>query len=334
MIKAFVKKLGFRIQRNSSYKESQREIYELREAQRNLLRIFEAGKILKRFKYGYVDLSTSTYYPVLGSLYPHRYTGSGFFVAITKLLATVLECQMLGVVIKNVDNTLSMEMYKNGSFFNNWPAFFVDIDPQKAQIFAAHRPLDLAGVPEIANPHGDYQDIFNSLGREWIANFLEIYCSPSLVCQNISRKYVDSLDFHGSRPIAIYYRGTDKFREIQPAPLSNIYSIVNQICQDQPDSKVLIQTDQQQIRDDVSSHYKARCLFIADLPVTTGSVGLHHLENEAHKREHSGQQLVAMAESICRCSSLVTTTGNVGFFLAMKVFSQGGKVYQIKSSVK
>ena len=58
------------------------------------------------------------------------------FVAVTKLLATVLECQMLNIAIKNIDNTLSMDMYKDGSFVNNWQAFFADIDPQKAQAFA------------------------------------------------------------------------------------------------------------------------------------------------------------------------------------------------------
>ena len=63
-------------------------------------------------------------------------------------------------------------------------------------------------------------------------------------------------------------------------------------------------------------------------------VGLHHLENKFQNREYSGQQLVAMAESIGQCTSLVTTSGNVGFFLALKVFSGGGKVYQAKSSIR
>ena len=84
---------------------------------------------------------------------------------------------MLNIAIKNIDNTLSMDMYKDGSFVNNWQAFFADIDPQKAQAFALRRPLDLVDISAIANPHGDYLNIFNSLGREWIADFLEIYCA-------------------------------------------------------------------------------------------------------------------------------------------------------------
>jgi hypothetical protein len=101
---------------------------------------------------------------------------------------------------------------------------------------------------------------------------------------------------------------------VEPVVLSDIYSLVDKICEQQPYPKILIQTDQRQVRDHVHRRYGQRCLFITDMPVTTGNIGLHHLSNQAKSREYSEQQLVAMTESISYCPVLVTMTSNVGFF--------------------
>lgn len=138
LINSLLSKAGLRLQPESSYKALQGEASELRSAQKSLLRVIESANNLKRFKHGFVDLFTETYYPVLGELYLHRYTRSGLFVAVTKLLATVLECQQLDAVIKRIDKMLSMEMYKDDDAINSFPSFFANIDAQRAEL-SRHR---------------------------------------------------------------------------------------------------------------------------------------------------------------------------------------------------
>lgn len=327
-----LKSIGLRIERERSYKARQSSISGLLQAQSMLLRIWDQADALKRTRYGFVDTHHGTYYPILGSLYPSRYTGSGFFVAATKLLLTVLECQKLQIPIRNVDNTLSMEMYKDRDFVNNWSAFYADIDQHSAENFAQQKQSFNRDALRSLSPHGDYLEIFHELGAEWIASFLDIYCRPSLSSQLLSDQYTRSLGISRLQPLAMYYRGTDKYREIEPIPTEEVFSFVDQYCQSHSATKLLIQTDQQQVRDSAKQHYGDRCIYIRDLPVTTGSVALHHLSDHPHSREYTGQQLVAMADTIGRCPTLVTTTGNVGFFLAMKVFARGGKVHQMRHS--
>jgi len=73
-----------------------------------------------------------------------------------------------------------------------------------------------------------------------------------------------------TKPLAAYYRGTDKFLEIEPVSPSQVFSYVD--SHSGSGQAILIQTDQQQVRDYARNHYLDRCRFIEDIPVTKGSV--------------------------------------------------------------
>ena len=135
-----------------------------------------------------------------------------------------------------------------------------------------------------------------------------------------------------SNPIAIYYRGTDKYLEINPVPPTEVFEFADQIRSQHPSKAILIQTDQKQVRDLACNYFQGKCSYIEDLPVTSGSIALHHIKNKSLSKVYSGQQLVAMAESISYCSTLITVASNVGFFLALKLFNRGGNIYQVNGS--
>ena len=331
-LKQILASIGLHLERHSTHDERLNTIIELWNSQFSLLRILENVNTLKRVRYGFIDTGNGTFYPVPGRLYPDQYTGSGFFVSLSKLLITVLECQQQQIAIRSIDNTLCMEMYKDCSFHNNWPAFFQEVEAHRAEMFALEKLPCEKEIARNISPHSDYNGILHALGHEWIVEFLDIYCKPSLFSSELSQGYKASARIMETKPLAVYYRGTDKFLEIEPVSPSQVFSYVD--SHSGSGQAILIQTDQQQVRDYARNHYLDRCRFIEDIPVTKGSVGIHYLSDHSVLREYSGQQLVVMAESIAHGPTIVTTTSNVGVFLPLKIFSRGGTVFQIKSTSK
>jgi hypothetical protein len=123
------------------------------------------------------------------------------------------------------------------------------------------------------------------------------------------------------RSIAIYYRGTDKSTEVGLAPVSEYIQAANDILQKSAeDLEIIIQTDQEQVRDAILAHFGQRCRFFKDLPVTRGSTAIHHLkfgEEIMMSREDFAKKMIAATIILSRCAYVITATGNVGAWISI-----------------
>jgi hypothetical protein len=111
----------------------------------------------------------------------------------------------------------------------------------------------------------------------------------------------------------VWYRGTDKFNEVKIAPPELYVSQVRRILIKNPGLKVWIQTDQAQVREMFLNEFGTECLVLDELPVTSGTQGIHFLGS-------SLQDLVlllcaAMVMSTCRF--VVLHTGNVATWICL-----------------
>jgi hypothetical protein len=112
--------------------------------------------------------------------------------------------------------------------------------------------------------------------------------------------------------IALNYRGTDKHTEIKIWPPEDYWSELQPLIDANPNCRILIQTDQRQVREYFVEKLGSRCFFFDELPVTEGDLGIHKILDTS--KMTFGLYLLAMVIIMARCKYLITHTGNVAYW--------------------
>ncbi|MDZ4655871.1 MAG: hypothetical protein U1F44_08355 [Coriobacteriia bacterium] len=177
--------------------------------------------------------------------------------------------------------------------------------------------------------HSDYYLVVNKhLGREWARAYVDAFMTPSDEVLETAEFFDEKYRIAMAPTIAVCYRGTDKHIEVKPTPISHYFATVDKLLVSKSDAEVLIQTDQEQVRDAFVERYGTRCKYIEELPVTTGDRVLHSDSKLCGDRDVFAKNLYAMCLALSKSDVLVTHTGNVGFFLALHMLILQKKVIQ------
>src|SRR5262249_44688526 len=86
------------------------------------------------------------------------------------------------------------------------------------------------------------------------------------------------------------------------------------------DLDIVVQTDQEQAREEIVANFGGRCRFFNELPVTRGSTAIHQLEFGTEimmGREEFAKRIMADAKILSRGAYVITHTGNVGAWIAI-----------------
>jgi hypothetical protein len=125
--------------------------------------------------------------------------------------------------------------------------------------------------------------------------------------------------FDPAKIIAVVYRGTDKYQEVKLASPQLYLNKAKALLQENPDFKVLIQTDQKQVRDLFLDRLGNQCLSFEEMSVTEGKVGLHLLDEDClclNKFEF-GKTILAVTHLIAKCKFIVNHTGNMALWICL-----------------
>jgi hypothetical protein len=147
------------------------------------------------------------------------------------------------------------------------------------------------------------------------------YFHPIKAVEDAEGQVRQNLQMSPERTIAIYYRGTDKVREIELAPIEEYCAIVDEIdAKARTKLPILIQTDQAQALEKVLERFGPRARFIESLPVSRGTVGIHRLSLEG-RSEFIGDRLatefLAAVLFISKCAHVIATVSNVSAWIAL-----------------
>ncbi len=235
-------------------------------------------------------------------------TNNGFFSNCSTVLADILRSRRRFMWVDKINLSKSMYLYKNDPSIDIYDSYFsVPNSP-----------------PKLRYMHFDAWDIHEEFRKFDLAAFHELathFFSPSLAVQNYVKKMATAINLDPENTIAVYYRGTDKHSEIT-IPAFQEYDVAVETI-DQKYSKnlsILIQTDQQEAREYFLSRYRDRVIYFSDLPVSTGDKGIH-LQDYQNTFKISPEQLaMGMLSSVlqmARCKHVVTSSGNVGFWIAI-----------------
>jgi hypothetical protein len=250
----------------------------------------------------------------------------GLFSCLTVVMQTILTLHERGDLCIRVDNSLGMKSFKEVTYMNTWPEMFNEPSRESIDRLAKLNPFHTSEFDH----HSDYKKIVEShLGLDWTRAYIEAYMQPSKLILDTAEAFDLNCQISKAPTLCVYYRGTDKYKEVPTVSLSKYYNIVDRLLEITPNAEVLIQTDQAQVREAFVSRYGGRCKFIPELPVTRGSKAIHNTRSLQGERQRFAVNLYAMCLAMSRGRVLITNSGNVGWFLALYTLLEGNEVIQI-----
>ena len=260
----------------------------------------------------------------------------GIFSCFTIAMWLTITLQLRGLQVSKIDNTYSMNKFKNNKYTDTYSDLF-----EFSSINETPPLPDLKSNPLKAQPHciglnHDYHEIiYNTLGIEWLGHFLNKYMKP---CEAIKKEieYFDSkYEISRKDTIFVCYRGTDKYKEVEPTSISKYFEVTDKIIQESNEKwQILIQTDQAQIRHQFISKYRDKCIFISELPVTKTDIAIHHQDGLISDKNDFSKKLIAAVMLSARSKILLTNSGNLGFFLAAYISLAGKDFIQIDKDLE
>lgn len=233
---------------------------------------------------------------------------SGFFSNCTTLLWELAQLCESGVVPVRVAFVNGFEFYRDSNSLG------IDI---YNQLFQADQSVNLGGAASwpFLNHHGVYSAepifLYHLLARRWF--------TPSVKVEKISKALVKKYTIDPSNTVAVLYRGTDKGLEVQLATSEEYARLAADAISGLPDGRVLIQTDQRQVRDFFCSKFGSRCVFFNEMPVTSGATVIHNLADEAlgMSRLEFAQHLLAVLLIVSKCRFVINHTGNMALWACL-----------------
>ncbi len=232
---------------------------------------------------------------------------SGLFSNCSTALDDVLALRRAGGRVRRIDYSLGMGLYKDRPGKDVYERFFRRDETVAApdaltfnslQVHAVYRDLPLAGLHKAALR----------------------YFRPSDEAAQLARVWADEIGLDPANTLALYYRGTDKDKEIALAPIEAYIEAARRIDAASGGRRtILIQTDERQARDAVVAAFGDRARYFAAMPVTRRGKGIHKQwlsRTLAGGGEASALQMLAAVALLAQCAEIVLTTSNVGAWIA------------------
>lgn len=235
---------------------------------------------------------------------------AGFFSNCTILLETIMQLAARGIAVDRIDATSSFLFFKDDPLDSEYFHEFFDVRPDEIDANVRH---DSFAWPEV---HGCYKTMDYGKFRR----FVRSYFSPSADILGHAGVLAEKYGIDPDNTLCIWYRGTDKKVELAPVEVDHYVKAADSILRDNPNLRVVVQTDQQQVLEYLTGYYKDRCVYFPELPATQNDVGFHHEDipgKYAITRKQFSKWLLAAVILLSKSKHLVSHTGNVGFWLAL-----------------
>jgi hypothetical protein len=228
---------------------------------------------------------------------------SGFFALCTHTLLALTQC------------------YPSETYFTvNWPRQnqWRNNDQIGKNLFELYfHPNPAVDLHSLAKVHPTHQSlVYEDLDFEKLNPYIQNYFLPSEIVRAKQEELLRKYNIEYENTIGLCYRGTDKWLEIaQIQPEYYVQEVKRLVAQD-PELKVLIQTDQLQIRDRFVRVLGERAFFLSELPVSSSPIGIHAMSESERgiSNFELGIRLLAAVTILAKCKYTITHTGSIGLW--------------------
>jgi hypothetical protein len=164
-------------------------------------------------------------------------------------------------------------------------------------------------------PRFNYHGVYEDLHFKKLNTFIHNYFKPSFLVERRIQQFLDKYHICADKTIGVCYRGTDKGYEVPSISPSRYLSEVQKLLKEHGDLRVLVQTDQKQVRDYLLSEIGPAAFYIEEMPVTCSSSAMHTVKEKTISNFELGINLLAAVKILARCEYLVSHTGNVSLWI-------------------
>jgi len=160
---------------------------------------------------------------------------------------------------------------------------------------------------------GDYSKFI----FEDIAPFIEHYFTPSDKVWDIAQGYISNYNIDIDNTCAVFYRGNDKVKECVITPYGDFINKAQEILNDNPDIRFLVQPDETEFLEAFTSAFPDRCFYFAETPHMRKKNSAIFYELPAHLKTEHGCNFLGAVLVIASCKHLITHSGNGGMWAVL-----------------
>lgn len=162
--------------------------------------------------------------------------------------------------------------------------------------------------------HGVYRNYDFDSYNSFIQRYFNLNESILEIQSRLIRKYGINLE----KTVAVCYRGTDKFVEVKLSDPRNYVACAENLLRQIPGARILIQTDQKQVRDLFTGYFGDNCFYLEEMPVNEGNVAVHNILKQLQISAFDfGKMVLATTYLLSRCRVVVNHTGNVAAWICL-----------------
>jgi hypothetical protein len=185
--------------------------------------------------------------------------------------------------------------------------------------FQPNSDLDPHALANLSPLGPQLNTVYRDLRFDKLTPYIENYFAPSEIARKKLNELVHKYEIDFDNTIGLCYRGTDKFTELVPIPPRYYVAEVLRLIRKNPRLRVLLQTDQEQVRDIFVRELGEHVFYLSELPVTKSLIAIHDISREDRgiSNFEFGITLLAVVNIFAKCRYLVTYTGNVSLWICL-----------------
>ena len=227
----------------------------------------------------------------------------GFYSNEFQVFTSLLTLLRHGIVPERIDYSLGFRHFKKNPEQNIYPDFH--------QIDSSVK-MDLFSKVQLPDSNRFQPNLYNFSIYSQIRNR---FFNPSSIILDKKNFLREKYNIEFEKTISVLYRGTDKGTELRLAyPLDYLY-ITKQLLADNPNFKVLLQTDQTQVIQMFYDELGDKLITFEETPSTTSNNVIWNLmEKKGVDSIDWSQWFDAALRCVADCKYLINHTGNVAFF--------------------
>lgn len=232
----------------------------------------------------------------------------GFYSNSYQTFYSLLLCLNNGVVPDKIDYTYGFWHFKRGDTLDIYPLFY-KIDQDRTNL-----PLNKNLFLPDANSYD--LDTIRLYNFEEYTKILDCFFSPVDKIIDIKNKLISDYNIDLEKTIAVFYRGTDKHSEVHIPSKEYVLERTKKLLNLHPECRVLIQTDQVQVRDFFKQELGDKCFYFNEVVTTdTNTVTWLLIHRSQEDPVYKAQLFDAVLRLVAGCKYVVNHTGNCGAFV-------------------
>ena len=228
----------------------------------------------------------------------------GFYSCESQVFISLLTLMRHGIAPDRIDYSLGYRHFKKDPEKDIYPDFH-KID--------SNQSLDFYKEVELPDTNKCQFDLYNfDLYNQVISRFF----SPNDLIKERKNLLTIKYEIDFAKTISVLYRGTDKGTELQLASPEDYMAIVKKLLEENPDFKVLLQTDQTQVIQYFHQELGDKVFWFKETPSTSSNRVIWSLMEESGRDAIDWSQWFdAALRCVSDCKYVINHTGNVGFWM-------------------